>query len=494
MESVDTQFLISAGWSIPTPFRMTVPKPGCGPVEIECVQIYRLLPGKRIVMLARDQGEPILVKAFLGRNANRNAAREVRGIEAIAKAGVCTPELLWMAEIPGSGRMLALHFLPDAVSLFHQWDQADNVAERIEILSSVMQIMSRLHQSGVIQKDIHLANFLLSNDKFHMIDGGGIQRKYSVSASEDTSLLNLANFFAQFLARNDDLVPSVLKVYEQARGWTSDAQGVSEYRRLKLSAEITRCRKIRKRNHIGKSLRNCTRFVCQSSFRRFMVCERSAYDNELQGLLRHPDRFIADGKLLKNGNSATVALVHLSDRPLVIKRYNIKGILHGARRLFRKSRARVSWSNAWHMEFLGIPALKPVAMIENRIGPFRTSAYLITEYIEGPDALHCLREMADPKGEPEALAQIIQKLSESWISHGDLKATNFLMARYGPVIIDLDAMQEHKNQNTFRRAFRNDLKRFMANWEDYPALSDRFMGLLSDLDKRHGKQTDLVRN
>lgn len=494
MESIDSQYLISAGWNIPTPFRMTVPKPGCGLVEIECVEIYRLLPGKRIVMLARDQGEPILVKAFLGRNAKRNAAREVKGIEAIAKAGVCTPDILWMAEIPGSGRMLALRFLPDAVSLFHQWDQADNKTERIEILSSVMQIMSRLHQSGVIQKDIHLANFLLSNDKFHMIDGGGIQRKYSVSASEDTSLLNLANFFAQFLARNDALVPSVLRVYEQARGWTTDAEGVCEHRCQKLLAEIIRCRKLRKRNHIGKSFRNCTRFLCQSSFRRFMVCERSAYDNELQGLLSHPDQFIADGKILKNGNSATVALVHLSGRPLVIKRYNIKGILHGARRLFRKSRASVSWSNAWHLEFLGIPALKPVAMIENRIGPIRTSAYLITEYIEGPDALHCLREMADPKGEPEALAQIIQELSESWISHGDLKATNFLMARYGPVIIDLDAMQEHTNQNTFRRAFRNDLKRFMANWEDHPALTDRFIGLLSDIDKRHGIQTDPVRN
>ena len=93
MESVDTNYLISAGWNVPTPFRMTVPKPGCGLVEIECVEIYRLLPGKRIVMLARDQGEPILVKAFLGRNAKRNAAREVRGIEAIAKAGVCTPDI-----------------------------------------------------------------------------------------------------------------------------------------------------------------------------------------------------------------------------------------------------------------------------------------------------------------------------------------------------------------------------------------------------------------
>jgi tRNA A-37 threonylcarbamoyl transferase component Bud32 len=72
----------------------------------------------------------------------------------------------------------------------------------------------------------------------------------------------------------------------------------------------------------------------------------------------------------------------------------------------------------------------------------------------------------------------LQYLSTSQISHGDLKATNFLMAQDGPVIIDLDAMRQLKDPEQFEKAFNKDLDRFMKNWEDNPELASRFEGLL----------------
>ena len=478
LELMDTDCLISAGRNVNTPFRLQVRKPDRDMVEIEFVRVLRLLPTKRIVALARDKGQPILVKTFLGRHAVRNTKREINGVGHIVDAGVRTPKLMWEGALVGGGRLLAFEFLPDAISLFEQLQRSEN--QRFEVLSSVMEIMAKLHDQGVIQKDIHLANFLLSDGEVHTIDGGGIRRKTSLALAEGPSIANLALFFAQFLARHDDLVPRVFASYETARSWREDPRRVD-----RLMNEISRSRELRKRAYIGKTFRDCTRFVCFSSFTRFMVCERKAFTEEMQGLLEESDTFIEDGRMLKRGNSSTVSLVHLSDRSLVIKRYNIKGFFHGLRRAFRKSRAWISWTNAFRMEFLDIPALKPVALIENRLGPLRSNAYLVTEYVEGPDALECLLDTKTLNGELEALASILQKLSESQISHGDLKATNFLMSQSGPVIIDLDAMREHRSRQQFARAFKQDLERFMENWRDAPILTSRFSGLLSELNHRY---------
>jgi serine/threonine-protein kinase RIO1 len=81
----------------------------------------------------------------------------------------------------------------------------------------------------------------------------------------------------------------------------------------------------------------------------------------------------------------------------------------------------------------------------------------------------------------ESLVDILQKLSEVRVSHGDLKATNFVMSEQGPVMIDLDAMKEHHSQQGFEQAFNRDLQRFMENWREYPLLNAQFSRLLHDL-------------
>jgi tRNA A-37 threonylcarbamoyl transferase component Bud32 len=120
-------------------------------------------------------------------------------------------------------------------------------------------------------------------------------------------------------------------------------------------------------------------------------------------------------------------------------------------------------------------------MIENRLGPIRMTAYLITEFIEGPDALNCLTGTENQLGKLESLVDILQKLSEVRVSHGDLKATNFMMSERGPVMIDLDAMKEHHSQQGFEMAFNRDLQRFMENWSEYPLLNAQFSRLLHEL-------------
>jgi tRNA A-37 threonylcarbamoyl transferase component Bud32 len=443
-------------------------------IQIEIHRVFRLLPGKRIVGLAKCGDTELLVKLFLGRQAKRYAARERRGIKKIQTAGVRSPQFHWQASFKnGQGEALAMEYLGEATSLQDRWDCATEDDERVDVLTRAMIIIAKLHNQGVVQNDIHLANFLMNKGRIYTIDGGEVVQKSTPPLPEKESLDNLSWFFAQFYPRFDDLVQVVLPAYDAVRGWTADPARVIE-----LHSQILQSRDSRKQNYLDKAFRDCTRFHCEGSFSRFLVCEREFHTSDMEDLLEHPDRYIEQGKLLKDGNTATVARVFAAGRDLVVKRYNIKGMVHGLRRAFQKSRAWNSWENSYHMEFLGIPSLKPLAMIENRVGPLRGTAYFITEYIEGPDALDYLRSNTQPNGEPEALADLLQDLSTSQISHGDLKATNFLMASDGPVIIDLDAMRQLKDPAQFEKAFNKDLDRFMKNWEDQPELASRFEGLL----------------
>ena len=94
-------------------------------------------------------------------------------------------------------------------------------------------------------------------------------------------------------------------------------------------------------------------------------------------------------------------------------------------------------------------------------------AYIITEKCSGPDALEYFSERADENLADEMLT-IFTVLEKCKITHGDCKATNFIISDNQVFIIDLDAMREHKSPKTFKKYFRKDLKRWMANWKEFP--------------------------
>jgi hypothetical protein len=60
------------------------------------------------------------------------------------------------------------------------------------------------------------------------------------------------------------------------------------------------------------------------------------------------------------------------------------------------------------------------------------------------------------------------------ISHGDMKATNFVISHGQLVVLDLDALRQHSDQSGFERAFRRDLRRFFQNWHELPEVDALF--------------------
>jgi len=160
----------------------------------------------------------------------------------------------------------------------------------------------------------------------------------------------------------------------------------------------------------------------------------------------------------------------------VVKRYNIKGFWHALKRCSRATRAARSWRNAHRLLMLGIETPMPVALLEKRFGPFRSTSYFVNEYLEGPRAIDFFRSRGGAHKDAVAsrIVWILKRLKEERISHGDMKATNIIIHGLEPSLVDLDAMRAHSSQRRFVAAHRKDVKRFMKNWADFPEVRELF--------------------
>jgi len=191
----------------------------------------------------------------------------------------------------------------------------------------------------------------------------------------------------------------------------------------------------------------------------------------------------ADARFLKQGNTCTLWTTRVDGRELVVKRYNIKSMAHRFGRAFRNTRAAVSWRNAHRLWMYGILTARPVALLEERFGPLRGRAWYISEFMTGDDASSLCGQTSLDQAGVEAAAQqvtdVLAQLALSALSHGDMKATNFILSEQGAVVIDLDAMQRHGSPESFHRAQRRDLARFMRNWEDCPGTRAMFTEMMT---------------
>jgi tRNA A-37 threonylcarbamoyl transferase component Bud32 len=458
------------------PFRLKLELGGEQSTELVCTGSLRLLPGKRLVCLGEWNGRQVVAKVFLDAGSGkRHCAREERGVKGLVGAGIKTPELLLKGELgPDRAPVLAFQRVMPAKDLLETWKERWGDEQRLELLCRAVEVIGALHQAGLKQDDLHFKNFLLSGADIYIIDGDGVDtRQIGKPLSEGKSLMNLGLFFAQLPPQFHHLASDAFRAYVEKRGWRASDHLVS-----KLLRNVQIQWDYRKDKYLLKIYRECSAFVCQNPWGRFMVCDRDFYDEEMARFLEDPDPVMNSSQLLKEGNSSTVALVDIGGQRLVVKRYNIKSGWHAIKRGPRPSRAWVSWRNAHLLTMLGISSAKPIALMEMRWGPLRSKAYLVSEYVEGVNAyrfFHSDRTMEiDREVVVERFGHLLQLLADASISHGDFKSTNFIVGVDGLSVMDLDAMHQHRFRGRFRAAFRQDLQRLMKDWEDLPEVEELF--------------------
>jgi heptose I phosphotransferase len=425
----------------------------------ECQKVLRLLPGKRLVVEAKSKQHHAVIKLFAAeKKGQRELEREHQGYQLAQEAGVAVPERLFAGYNQQGCLMIAYQFCDNGKTLI----QLD-APHRNEQLGALFDCIGKLHAYGIYQDDIHLDNFLSADGKLYLLDLGSIKKQRpGEGLNEKLSLKNVARLIAQFTFDERALLRPHLDQYYRTRG-----SGYNNTARAYLAKLTNKAWQKRKNNYLKKCFRNCTGTNYHSGASQQWAFRSDFLSGDVATFVAEIEQVIANGEVLKEGNSATVIRAEVAGRQLVIKRYNIKDKRHFLRRCLRASRAAVSWRNANLLEFMGIATAKPLGFIENKVAGLRHTAYFICEYTPAEELLSVYQQRAPTDKELQQLQQIFSYLKQAKVSHGDLKASNFLIDDEGEItLIDLDAMKQHRCKSSFEKAFTKDKARFMANWQD----------------------------
>lgn len=439
------------------------------------LQQLRALPNRRAVFKAQWKGQYVVAKIFMGKHRQRDFHREQQGIAALGKANIKTPNLLAKGVlVKDEGNVLLIEFLEPAHSLSDAWNKTHNQEAREFLLEEVVTIIAKQHQAGLTQHDIHLSNFLLAHNAIYTIDGGGVDiMQPPTSVDNNKAVNNLGLFFAQWPPKFDEFIEKALHAYNQERQ--------THFTITQLITCTYQQRQKRLRHFLKKIYRECSEFVCQQSWREFRVVRRDMITPGMMQWLDSLDDIIAatdKPAKIKNGESSVVTHLEHEGHFFIVKRYNIKGFWHAVSRCLRPSRAWVSWRNGNLLRFLDINTPLPVALIEKRYGPLRKVSYIVTQAIDG---LPLDKAVQTNVACIPQVAQLIEQLAIVKISHGDMKASNFMVDTKGAYLIDLDATKQHHSAWFFKRAFTADIERFMRNWEQLPEVEAAFRTELKKL-------------
>ena len=453
------------------------------PLHVE--RILRLLPGKRMVYAGSWRGQPVVAKVYSDPKRHAvHAEREVKGATALLEHGLPAPRLLHRLVETERDVLLFERIVPAETAL-ERWEQADSATAQLEILRALVRTVAAMHNAGVVQEDMHLGNFLFSGDRLYTVDGAEIRAK-GTPLDNDVAQNNLGLLFAQLHPGHDALAEALLPEYAQLRGGTADKEDIAS-----LYDAIAREREGRKRDYLRKVFRSSSAFVAHKDVALYWVLDRRDDSLAMRAFLADPDAALSGARTLKAGNTATVNLVEIDGRPLIVKRYNLKNPLHALARAVRETRAAISWRNAHRLRFYGLPTPRPVALIEKRCGPFRRVSYFVSEYTEGIGSrryfLDGERSEAEEARVVEALAALLEAMWSAGIVHGDTKGSNFLVAGKDLSIIDLDSMTQPRNPSRAALGKREDRLRFLRNWPERPAVRHAFAAKLdpdNDADDR----------
>lgn len=423
----------------------------------------RILPGKRLTGIGAWQGHHVLAKLFIAaRGSERHWQRECRGAERLKAHALPTPALIASGQLGDGGYYVLYDYLENA--------RNPDTASATD-LSRVFEQVGRMHVQGLLQADAHLGNFLIGADQIYLIDGDAIRESMSPAESADNLALLLAQLQPEVEAQ---MRPALLTAYRggNPRGTIDEAQ---------LSPAVIRAREARLANYLDKCLRDCSLFKSAQRADKFFSIVRAETDL-LVPLIHDPDTWLEKGIPLKRGRTATLSLVEVGGRQLVLKRYNIKNAGHALSRCWRPSRAWHSWIAAHRLRFLGIATPRPLALVEQRFGPLRGRAWLVSKYCPGTHLATHLAPYLDtpPAAEVAAIVRLFVQLATARITHGDLKATNLLWHAGKLHLVDLDAMRQHTSAVSFARAWRKDRERLLRNWPAGSALHAALAAVLPE--------------
>jgi tRNA A-37 threonylcarbamoyl transferase component Bud32 len=327
-----------------------------------CRETLRTITGRRTVFAGVWQGRSVIVKRFEDFFSGYRCGREKRGLERLLSRGLATPKVLLTGKDAAGHHILVIEKIENAVDVLAAVYSASSEDAAREILLAVFRYVARMHQAGVVQKDLHLGNFLIAESAVFAIDPA-CMRFGGTPISLVQSRRQLAILFASLHRSTLSWREELLRAYCLVRGF---AFGPELGRAVCL---LTKRRRMKMLGHtLKKTLRNSKDFFILNIPPYRGVFYKEVFDES------------SARRMIERVKSTTVSddlprIVDLNGRKYRIACYQPKNRILAFWYRLAGSPARRDWLAAWGSRYSGRPVPKPAALIEPPYG----LAWLITE-------------------------------------------------------------------------------------------------------------------
>lgn len=425
-----------------------------------CTSLLRSIPGRRQIYDARWNDQSVVAKVFSHTvKARYHLAREWRGLEQLQKRGLNAPKPLFYGKTEDGRWAIVSQKIRNSATLIDVLNATTQNNKKLSMFIEAVVELARQHGKGVVQKDLHLGNFLKAGDTIYALDPGQM-RFFPSAVPRKKSVSYLAMLIGYLPASEPEWVESVCKEYFRARRWHFEKSDEALMRK-----QVSVHRKKAIRHGLKKCLRTSIRCLRIESGRCTAVFDKSFLDRAgVVDFIRRLDAVMDEGHVLKKGNTCFVSRAKWEGKEIAIKRYNHKGLVHSLRHTIKGSRARRGWLHAHRLVMLDICTPKPLAFIERRKAGLLWNSYLVTEFVEGRSLHTFLCDGIVPQEQrlktARRVVSLLDQMAENKITHGDLKHSNILIAEAGPVLTDLDGMKVHALGRRCRLRHLKDVKRF----------------------------------
>lgn len=476
-EAITWKELYAADYNFNQPFNLEIDSNSIFYAE----KVLRIVPGRRLVAYGYWNDTPAVAKLFFDKNqAQQRAEREIRGISILQNNKIPTPAVLHHGIADERIEVLILEFIAEAKSLEDIWESTKHPEIPAPELYNMMVELATHHVLGVVQRDLHLKNFLITDKRILTLDGACVSEDKQLLPKR-ASINNVALFLSQLGIGYELVQEKLFKYYAKSRGWIIKQVDIDE-----LFSQIRRWNSNRWSAYSKKIFRNSTDFIEFEKNGFHGMFNRAYVTEEFKKILENPDTAFQhpSAVLLKNGRSATVVKITINDLDIIVKRHNMKHMLHQLRRYVRTTRALKVWRLANKLNLFGIPVAKPIGFLEKRFMGLHSRSYYFSACLDGIALGDFVRQNRHDEARIARVAArittLLKNISKLKIAHGDLKETNILLNKDDePILIDFDAAVEHSSVARLKQAWKRDVNRLLKNFHNEPIVAKKFREALA---------------
>jgi len=427
--------------------------------NVSCYELLREIVGKRQVYDGVWNDKAVIIKIFLDPvSAGRHFKKEWQGMKKLRELGLNSAKPLFYGRGKDNSWVIVSENIVGAETALFAMQQCKTKEAKVKLVLKVAHELSKQHLKGVIQKDLHLGNFLIKDGEIFALDPA--QMSFSSKAlSRRKSLCNLGTLAMSLPEYDKQNLKDLCEQYFAERGWKFSGKDEKAFEKYLLKSEKQGLRHSQK-----KCMRTSKRTLKLVTADYNCVFEKPFCDDiNPHEFIEQIDELMDKGEILKKGNTCYISRFDYNNRDIVVKKYNYKGPVNLIRQNFKTSRARRNWLFANLLASVKIETPRPFGFIEKKKGPFIWQSYYICEYT---DAMNLYTFLANPNltesGREKMADRIIDlmaQLGKRGLSHGDMKRSNILISDDKLILIDLDSMRNHGLGLTCQMELAKDIKR-----------------------------------